>query len=432
MTGIGETANLESRAHRGDSEAQFQLARLLNAQGRGELARQWLERAAAAGHAEATCVLGCLLLDGATAQQGVAGAVKVLLRACALGSAAAHRQVAVLMATGAVPGGTWAHAIDHLLSAATLGDAGAIRQLATISSLIDADHETIAPLLLDSARRGDGLAAFAVLRRAAGGQTVASGSELMGWKAHLQAAAHPLIGQLQIADRLLRSTATTDRPDVPVRAEAKSFFAQRFRLVPQKEQLSSQPNVWRIRGLFTQEECDYIIGIARPQMAPSFVFDAATGTRVKSQVRTSSTASLHPYRQELALQAINLRIAEAAEIAPECGEMLSILWYKAGEEFRPHFDFLAQTPTELAELERAGQRVATLLVYLNDGYVGGETVFLSNGMAFKGSIGDALLFHNVLPDGTVDRTTRHAGRPVATGNKWLASKWFRAREYPLV
>ncbi|MBP6012079.1 MAG: 2OG-Fe(II) oxygenase [Alphaproteobacteria bacterium] len=432
MTSFGETANLEGRALRGDSEAQFQLARLLNAQGRGELARQWLERAAAAGHAEATCVLGCLLLDGATARPGIAGAVKVLMRACALGSATAHRQVAVLMATGAVPDATWAQAVDHLLSAATLGDAGAIRQLATIASLIDPDHETIAPLLLDSARRGDGLGAFAVLRRAAGGQTAAGGTELMGWKAHLEAAAHPLVGQLQIAGDLLKSTAMPDRHDAPLRADAKSFFAQGFRSVPPKEQLSSQPNVWRIRGLFTQEECDYIVGISRPQMAPSFVFDAATGTRVKSQVRTSSTASLHPYRQELALHAINLRIAEAAGIAPECGEMLSILWYKAGEEFRPHFDFLGQTPTELAELGRAGQRVATLLVYLNDAYLGGETVFLTNGLTFKGSIGEALLFQNVLPDGTVDRTTRHAGRPVATGNKWLASKWFRAREYPLV
>ena len=41
--------------------------------------------------------------------------------------------------------------------------------------------------------------------------------------------------------------------------------------------------------------------------------------------------------------------------------------------------------------------------------------------------GDALLFFNTLADGRADPATRHAGLPVRSGAKWLATRWIRAR-----
>jgi len=70
-----------------------------------------------------------------------------------------------------------------------------------------------------------------------------------------------------------------------------------------------------------------------------------------------------------------------------------------------------------------------MLVYLNDDYEGGETVFLRTGLRFKGKKGDALLFRNALPDGRADEMAQHAGLPVTVGEKIIASRWIRARPF---
>ena len=75
--------------------------------------------------------------------------------------------------------------------------------------------------------------------------------------------------------------------------------------------------------------------------------------------------------------------------------------------------------------------MATLLIYLNDGFEGGETHFPLTGLRFKGRKGDALLFHNVLPGGAPDPITLHAGLAPARGEKWLFSQWIRDKRLPL-
>jgi prolyl 4-hydroxylase len=65
----------------------------------------------------------------------------------------------------------------------------------------------------------------------------------------------------------------------------------------------------------------------------------------------------------------------------------------------------------------------TMLVYLNDAYEGGETEFLKTGFKIKGSAGDAILFRNADPAGNPDEDSLHAGLPVTSGVKLLASRW---------
>jgi prolyl 4-hydroxylase len=73
------------------------------------------------------------------------------------------------------------------------------------------------------------------------------------------------------------------------------------------------------------------------------------------------------------------------------------------------------------------QRVLTMLVYLNVGYGGGETRFTHAGLTFAGKLGDGLLFRNAQPGGAPDPGTEHAGLPVLSGEKFLASRWIRER-----
>jgi len=69
------------------------------------------------------------------------------------------------------------------------------------------------------------------------------------------------------------------------------------------------------------------------------------------------------------------------------------------------------------------------VVYLNDSFQGGATAFPQLGLEFRGAVGDALLWDNMRPDGTVDPATLHAGLPPTQGMKSLLSKWMRDRSH---
>lgn len=135
-------------------------------------------------------------------------------------------------------------------------------------------------------------------------------------------------------------------------------------------------------------------------------------------IRSERRTSRHflSFTEDPAIYAINRRIAAISNTAVEQGEPLQVLRYKTGQEYKLHHDAL---PGE------ANQRGLTVLIYLNADYSGGETVFSSNGLEVRGKAGDAILFRNVGEDGKPEPAARHAGRPVARGTKYIASRWVR-------
>jgi len=80
------------------------------------------------------------------------------------------------------------------------------------------------------------------------------------------------------------------------------------------------------------------------------------------------------------------------------------------------------------EITENGQRIITFLIYLNDDYSGGETVFPELDIRHKGQIGEGLFFVNALANGASDLRTLHAGAPPLNGEKWIVSQFIRNRE----
>lgn len=186
------------------------------------------------------------------------------------------------------------------------------------------------------------------------------------------------------------------------------------------EQLSDAPEVSLFRQLFTKEECSYLIARSVPRFRPSVIVDPASGELRPHPVRTSDN-SFFPWIDETpAIHALNRRIAAASGTDVHAGEPLQVLRYRPGQEYRPHHDALPHTDN---------QRILTMLVYLNDQYEGGETLFLSTGLKVKGRIGDALLFRNADVDGKPDPLAQHAGLPVTAGEKLLASRWIHEKRF---
>jgi prolyl 4-hydroxylase len=189
--------------------------------------------------------------------------------------------------------------------------------------------------------------------------------------------------------------------------------------VPTARILSDQPYARVFEGMMTPPECDYLIQAAGDLFHPSMVYDK-DGRTVPDKMRTSDGAGFNWLLEDPAIHALNRRVAKATGTTYEEGEALQVLRYTPGQEYRPHFDFL---------LGVDNPRPWTALIYLNEGYEGGETAFVQTGVKFRGHTGDVLLFRNRREDGSRDPLAEHAGLPVISGIKYLATRWIRERRF---
>ena len=225
--------------------------------------------------------------------------------------------------------------------------------------------------------------------------------------------------------RLLRALARVNRRSARELAvvEAMALTAEGDPTsIPAGAVLSEVPHLTRFDGLFTPAECRYLVEAATPMLEPSVVVDTVTGRQVRDPVRSSDGVGFTWPLENPAVHALARRIALASGTEVAQGEPLQILRYRPGQEYKTHYDAIPGWPN---------QRVATMLVWLNEGYEGGETWFPTPGLAVRGRPGDALLFRNVASDGRRDSAAAHAGRPVTRGEKLLASRWIRARPFEL-
>lgn len=189
------------------------------------------------------------------------------------------------------------------------------------------------------------------------------------------------------------------------------------------------PRVILFGNLLAPEECDQMIELSRRKLARSTVVNAATGAYDVHPDRTSSGTHFERGENELIVR-LERRIAELVDLPLENGEPIQILHYTPGAEYKPHWDYFDPAlPGNEKVLAMGGQRVATLVMYLNDVESGGSTVFPEVGLDVLPRKGNAVYFAYATQDGQLDRRTLHGGSPVIAGEKWIATKWLRQREY---
>jgi prolyl 4-hydroxylase len=192
--------------------------------------------------------------------------------------------------------------------------------------------------------------------------------------------------------------------------------------VPEGERLCEAPALTRFAGLLSPAECAWLAEAAAPMLAPAVVVDPVSGRQRPDPVRVCDSAGFTWPLENPAVHALNRRLAAASGTAPEQGEPLQVLRYRPGGEYRPHFDAIPGF---------ANPRAMTFLVWLNEDYEGGETLFPTPGLKLKGRTGDALLFRNTGPDGRRDPAAGHCGLPVTAGEKLIASRWIRERAFEM-
>jgi prolyl 4-hydroxylase len=183
------------------------------------------------------------------------------------------------------------------------------------------------------------------------------------------------------------------------------------------------PQLVVLGGFLTPAECTGLIEEARARLKPSETVVGDTGGSEVNVARTSEGMFFGRGESELC-QRIEARIAALLSWPVSHGEGLQVLRYGPGAQYRPHHDYFdPDLPGSSRILQRGGQRVATLVMYLNTPEEGGATTFPEAGLTVHAVAGHAVFFSYDRPDPAT--RTLHGGAPVIAGEKWVATKWLR-------
>lgn len=196
---------------------------------------------------------------------------------------------------------------------------------------------------------------------------------------------------------------------------------------PRVERLTEVAAIAACRGFAPPGFSEWLIDRARDRLVAASVNQAGEAPIMRS----ARDFGFGPRERDLVLAIIQERAARLVSLPVDYHEPPNIISYEPGQEFGLHVDYIdPRVPEFQPELQSMGQRTATIVTYLNTDFEGAETCFPDADVRFRGGVGDAIVFVNVLPDGTPDFNTRHAGLPPTRGRKWVLSQWIREKPFP--
>ena len=246
---------------------------------------------------------------------------------------------------------------------------------------------------------------------------------------------------------------------------------------PRARVLSWAPRVFELPGLVSREDCERLIRKAEARL--EFVGTQEDGKRnppapaSSSAKRRSESMWFNAARddEDDLVATVRARLLDAALMPSQYSESLQVTRYSEGGFYDLHYDF-SQPNRQEASASDPGlyphgdvERSATLVLYLSDGFSGGETVFPriasrgspgnglleavprahdevwetpsrsldyfcrdeseSDALRVKPGVGGAILFFGYLPSGERDMDTIHGSCPVRSGVKVIAQQWIQ-------
>ena len=178
--------------------------------------------------------------------------------------------------------------------------------------------------------------------------------------------------------------------------------------------------VYSASEVIDRADADELLRLAEDQWTASAAAGDAT-----NDYRTSETASLRDdaSRASKAVDRVAARAAALFGLPRSCCETLQLVRYASPAAFyKPHLDCLE----EAGQVLLGGQRVGTVLVYLNDVDEGGATRFPALGLEVAPRELQAVAWANVRADGVPDVRARHEALPTTGELKVAVNCWVRA------
>lgn len=176
-----------------------------------------------------------------------------------------------------------------------------------------------------------------------------------------------------------------------------------------------------ISNFLSKKDCETIIKMIDQNKTRSSVAGSGTSKSTYQETRTSSTSNLD--LNNPTIKRVHKRIAKYLDLDITRGEALQGQLYEPGQYFKPHTDYF-EGDTYINHCLGSGNRIHTLMIYLNSPEEGGETNFPNLEISYKPKRGKAISWPNMV-DGQVIPDMLHEGSEVKKGKKYIITSWWR-------
>ena len=177
-------------------------------------------------------------------------------------------------------------------------------------------------------------------------------------------------------------------------------------------------------NLITPEEADYIMKIASPKFEKSTILSGNNDS-----IRKSETAWLS--KNDSVIKTIYKRFSTYYKFNIDNAEDFQVVKYEPGGFYNEHHDSCCDDTDHCRDFARqSGQRVLTILIYLNDEFEGGHTSFPNLGLNLKADKYGGIVFYPLeLGGNRCHPNSLHKGTPVTSGTKYICNIWVREKKW---
>lgn len=196
-----------------------------------------------------------------------------------------------------------------------------------------------------------------------------------------------------------------------------------------KESMKNRPiksdwSIEQIPAFVSYEDCDELIKLIDEENEPSTV--GLNGESTLDKSRKSFTATMCDCKP--VVRKLRDQIAEYMGVEVNQLEGLQGQLYEKGGYFTEHQDaFDAQNIKRFGLA--SGNRIKTLMVYLNFDLEGGSTYFPIVDRAYMPLKGYAVMWDNLREDGSIEKAAKHEGQEVKFGKKYIITAWARENKW---
>ena len=189
--------------------------------------------------------------------------------------------------------------------------------------------------------------------------------------------------------------------------------------------IREDPSIYTFDNYLSDYHCDYLINLSRNNLKDALVSGDKKG--YVSQGRTGKNCWISHNHDDVTKKICGY-ISKLINVPIENAEAIQIIYYAKSQEYRCHYDgwLFDRSEKSYRNMKYGGQRIWTVLGYLNDVPKGGGTKFTKLDIEVAAKKGRLLIFSNVKKNSNIRHDlSEHCGMPVIEGEKYAFNLWFR-------
>jgi prolyl 4-hydroxylase len=177
-------------------------------------------------------------------------------------------------------------------------------------------------------------------------------------------------------------------------------------------------------NFITRDDAKYILKMAEYNYEDSVV----VGGENTEGIRKSQTYWLS--KDDPVAKKIIQKVCYIDGYNTEQAEDIQVVKYEPNGYYNEHHDSCCENDDKCEEFQKEGNRIVTMVIYLNDNFEGGATQFPKINKKFKPKKYSGILFYPMNKNGDkCHENSLHAGMPITKGQKYIANVWIRDKKY---